>query len=75
MTDHDRPAAHPRSPLPLTSLVAQVTTFTAAYDGGITLTKHDCFPPEDPAIWISKTEEKWFGEFRQEQEGLGSEDW
>ena len=53
----------------------KVVTFTAAYDGGITLTKHDCFPPEDPAVWTSKSEEKWSGEFRQEQEGLGSEDW
>ena len=53
----------------------KVVTFKAAYDGGITLTKHDCFPPEDPATWSHKDEEKWVGEFRDDQAGLGSEDW
>lgn len=50
-------------------------TFKEAYDGGITLTKHDCFPEEDPAEWVVKDEEKWCGEFRADQEGLNSEDW
>ena len=50
-------------------------TFTEAFDGGITLTKHDCFPEEDPSEWVVKDEEKWCGEFRVDQEGLNSEDW
>ena len=53
----------------------KVVTFKQAYDGGITLTKHDCFPEEDPSTWVTKDEEKWFGEFREDQEGQGSEDW
>ena len=53
----------------------KVVTFKDAYDGGITLKKHDCFPEEDPATWITKDEEKWFGEFREDQEGLGTEGW
>lgn len=51
----------------------KVTYFTDAYDGGRTLTKHDCFPPEDPAVWVRKEEEKWSGEFREDQPG--TEDW
>jgi len=51
----------------------KVTTFKSAYDGGMTLTKHDCYPEEDPAEWVYKDEEKWKGEFRTDQEG--TEDW
>jgi hypothetical protein len=53
----------------------KVVTFKAGYDGGITLTKHDCFPEEDPSNWITKDEEKWYGEFREDQEGQGTEEW
>ena len=49
--------------------------FKDAYNSGITLVKHDSFPEEDPASWIAKDEEKWHGEFRLDQEGLGTEDW
>jgi len=51
----------------------KVVTFKAAYDGGMTLTKHDCFPYEDPGEWYYKDEEKWKGEFRVGEDG--TEDW
>lgn len=53
----------------------KVVTFKLGFDGGITLKKHDCFPPEDPAEWITKDEELWHGEFRKDQEGEGTEAW
>jgi len=53
----------------------KIVSFTEEYDGGITLKKHDCFPPEDPASWVYKDEDKWYGEFREDQEGMGTEEW
>ena len=53
----------------------KIVTFKPAYDGGMTLIKHDCYPKEDPDEWIHKDEEKWIGEFRKGQEGEGSEEW
>lgn len=51
----------------------KITYFTDAYDGGRTLTKHDCYPPEDPAVWVRKETELWSGEFRED--APGTEDW
>ena len=53
----------------------KVVTFKSAFDGGMTLTKHDCFPPEDPSEWVRKDEEKWAGEFRADQDGKDTEAW
>jgi hypothetical protein len=53
----------------------KIIKFKEAFDGGITLVKHDCFPPEDTAEWVYKDEEKWVGEFRVDQEGQGTEAW
>ena len=53
----------------------KIIKFKEAFDGGITLVKHDCFPPEDTAEWVHKDEEKWVGEFRVDQEGQGTEAW
>ena len=47
----------------------KIITFKEAFDGGITIRKHDCFPSEDPAVWVTKDEEKWHGEFREDQDG------
>jgi len=55
--------------------VEKVVHYKSAYDGGITLSKHDCFPPEDPSTWSLVETDKWVGEFRDDQAGLGSEGW
>ena len=53
----------------------KVVTFKSGFDGGKTLTKHDCFPEEDPANWVKKDEAKWAGDFRAQEAGKGSEAW
>lgn len=47
----------------------KVITFKKGFDEGKTLVKHDCFPKEDPAEWITKDEPKFAGEFRKDEVG------
>jgi len=49
--------------------------FTSAYDGGITIKKHDYFPKEDPEEWYYEENDKWSGELRMSEKGKGTEDW
>ena len=53
----------------------KVVVLKSGFDGGKTLTKHDCFPEEDPAKWVTRDEAKWSGEFRADEAGKGSEAW
>ena len=49
--------------------------FNSAYNNGLTLKKHDCYPAEDPAEWYYEENEKWSGEFRVEEKGKNTNEW
>jgi len=55
--------------------LTKTITFNSAYNGGLTLKKHDCYPKEDPAEWYYEENEKWSGEFRVEEKGKNSQEW